>query len=100
MLSLFSALRSGAGFFVWRASRLVPLKREPDVPCTRRGGVAAGPAGLVGVRVLEVNCANVNVFHVLVWHWGVIVIGSLAGLAFGALGERVERRIYLRDPGV
>jgi hypothetical protein len=29
MLSLFSALRSGAGLFVWRASRLVPLKREP-----------------------------------------------------------------------
>jgi hypothetical protein len=64
------------------------------------GASAGGLAGLVGVSVLEVNCANVNVFHVLVWHWGVIVIGSLAGIAFGALAERVERRIDLRDPGV
>ena len=32
MLSLFSALRSGAGLFVWRSSRLVPLKREPGAP--------------------------------------------------------------------
>jgi hypothetical protein len=34
---------------------------------------------LIGLSVLEVNCPNLNVFHILVWHGGVVLIGSLAG---------------------
>jgi hypothetical protein len=62
------------------------------------GAAAGGLAGLVGLSVLEVNCPNMNVFHILVWHWGVILISSLTGLACGAAAEQTERRSNRRPP--
>jgi hypothetical protein len=32
-----------------------------------------------------------NVFHILVWHWGVVLISSAAGLLLGAGVEYIER---------
>jgi hypothetical protein len=55
------------------------------------GAAAGGLAGLVGLSVLEVNCPNLNVFHIAVWHWGVILLSSLAGLVLGAAVEYIER---------
>ena len=55
------------------------------------GAVAGGLAGLAGLSVLEVNCPNLNVFHILVWHGGVVAISSLGGALLGAAVESVER---------
>jgi hypothetical protein len=56
------------------------------------GAAAAGVAGLVGLAVLEVNCSNLNVFHILVWHWGVVLISAAAGALLGTAVEYVQRR--------
>jgi hypothetical protein len=40
-----------------------------------------------------VNCPNLNVFHILVWHGGVVLISSLGGALIGALAEFIERSI-------
>ena len=55
------------------------------------GAAAGGLAGLVGLTVLELNCPNLNVFHILLWHWGVVLISSLAGASLGAAVEHIDR---------
>lgn len=54
------------------------------------GAAAGGLAGLVGLSVLEINCANLNVFHILVWHWGVVLINSTTGVLLGFGVEYTE----------
>jgi hypothetical protein len=61
------------------------------------GAAAGGLAGLVGLSVLELNCPNVNVFHILVWHWGVVLISAAAGALIGAAVEYVQRRHYTEN---
>ena len=34
------------------------------------GTIAGGLAGLVGWVVLELQCPNLNLYHILAWHWG------------------------------
>ncbi|HSU60197.1 MAG TPA: NrsF family protein [Bryobacteraceae bacterium] len=59
----------------------------------RATGVICGAlAGLIGVSVLEVHCSNFDLRHILVWHLGVGVVGALAGLAIGWVGEMISRR--------
>jgi hypothetical protein len=55
------------------------------------GAVTGGLAGLAGLSVLEVNCPNLNAFHILIWHEGVVVIGCLGGALLGATVESVQR---------
>jgi hypothetical protein len=55
------------------------------------GAAAGGLAGLTGLTVLEINCPNLNVFHILVWHWGMVLISSGAGALLGAAVELIER---------
>jgi hypothetical protein len=54
------------------------------------GAAAGGLAGLIGLSVLEVNCPNLNVFHILVWHGGVVLISSLGGALAGAVAESID----------
>jgi hypothetical protein len=49
-------------------------------------------AGLAGFSVLELNCPDVNVFHIVVWHWGVVLIGTASGALIGAAAEYIQRR--------
>jgi hypothetical protein len=56
------------------------------------GAAAGGLAGLVGLGVLELNCSNLNVFHILVWHWGVVLISAGAGTLLGAAVEYIQKR--------
>ena len=56
------------------------------------GAAAGGLAGLVGLAVLELNCGNLNVFHILVWHWSVVLISAAAGALLGAAIEYIQRR--------
>jgi hypothetical protein len=55
------------------------------------GAAAGGLAGLIGLSVLEINCRNLDVYHVLVWHGGVVVISSVAGALLGAAVEYIDR---------
>jgi hypothetical protein len=55
------------------------------------GAVAGGWAGLAGLSVLEINCPNLNAFHILIWHEGVVVIGSLGGALLGATVKSIQR---------
>jgi hypothetical protein len=56
------------------------------------GAAAGGLAGLIGLSVLEIICPNLNVFHILIWHWGVVLVNSVAGALVGAAIEYIERR--------
>jgi hypothetical protein len=48
------------------------------------GATIGGFAGLIGVTVLEVHCPNLNLYHILVWHLGVLLLSALGGLALAA----------------
>jgi len=52
------------------------------------GTIAGGLAGLVGWMVLEVRCPNLNLYHILAWHWGAALVAMLGGLALGRLSNR------------
>jgi hypothetical protein len=56
------------------------------------GAAAGGLGGLAGLSVLEINCSNLNMFHILAWHWGVILVSTAAGASLGLAVEYVELR--------
>jgi hypothetical protein len=50
-------------------------------------GLAAGTlAGLAGMTMLELHCANFEAPHVMLWHTAVIPLSALAGALLGWLG--------------
>jgi hypothetical protein len=55
------------------------------------GAAAGGLAGLTGLTVLEINCTNLSVFHILAWHWGVVLISTVFGTLFGATVKQIRR---------
>jgi hypothetical protein len=75
-----------AGFLLW-----LILRRGAILYPKLIGAVAGGLAGLAGLSVLEFNCPNLNVIHILVWHAGVVIIGSLGGALLGGAVESIER---------
>jgi hypothetical protein len=74
-----------AAFLLW-----LILRRGAILSPKLIGAAGGGLAGLIGLSVLEVNCPNLNVFHILVWHGGVILITSLGGALAGAVVEYTE----------
>jgi hypothetical protein len=72
-----------AGFVSW-----LVLRRGAMLSPKLTGATAGTFAGLIGVTVLEVYCPNLNLFHILVWHFGVIVLSALAGLIIGSFARR------------
>lgn len=56
------------------------------------GAALGGLASLAGFTVLELSCPDVNVFHIVVWHWGVVLIGTASGALIGAAAESVQQR--------
>ena len=77
-----------AAFLLW-----LTLRRGAILFPKLMGATAGGLAGLIGLSVLELNCPNLNVFHILVWHGSVVLISSLGGALIGALAEFIERSI-------
>jgi hypothetical protein len=92
-------LRNGLVYSVPTAFLFWMLVRRGAILYPKLIGAAAGGfAGLIGLSVLEINCPNLNGYHILVWHWGVILITSLAGVALGAAADYIERRRNQRIP--
>jgi hypothetical protein len=58
------------------------------------GAAAGGLASLAGFSVLELTCPDVNLFHIVVWHWGVLLIGTASGALIGAAAEYIQQRRY------
>jgi Negative regulator of sigma F len=55
------------------------------------GAATGGLADLIGLSVLEINCTNLDVYHILIWHGGVVVTSSVAGALMGAAVEYIDR---------
>jgi len=55
------------------------LRRGWALDRTAAGMSAGTLAGLAGLGLLELHCTNGQVFHVLVWHLGVVVVCAAAG---------------------
>jgi hypothetical protein len=61
-------------------------------PCLT-GTILGGFAGFLGLSILEIICSDLNVYHILVWHCGVVAASSLAGGALGAIFDYIDGRI-------
>jgi hypothetical protein len=48
-------------------------------------------AGLVGVTMLELHCANFEALHVMVWHTAVLPVSSAAGAMVGWAAHSLSR---------
>jgi hypothetical protein len=65
---------AATAFLLW-------LLLRRGAPCSPKlfGAVAGGLAGLAGLGVLDLTCPNVNLFHILVWHWSEVLICACVG---------------------
>lgn len=68
------------------------LRRGAVLSARTTGAICGALAGLIGVSVLEIQCSNFDLRHILVWHLGVGVSGAVAGLVLGWAGETIRRK--------
>ena len=59
--------------------------RNVSIAALRSG---AGPLS----TFIELTCPDVNLFHIVVWHWGVLLIGTAFGALIGAAAEYIQQR--------
>jgi hypothetical protein len=69
-----------AGLLSWAL-----LRRGFAVNPVTAGLVGGTLAGLAGLSVLELHCANFQALHVLVWHTAVVPVSAAAGALVGYL---------------
>jgi hypothetical protein len=74
--------------------------RRGAILSPRMTGAATGLlAGLAGTSMLEMHCPNLDAWHILVSHLGVLIPCALAGLAIGLTAEiRGRRSIHRSSP--
>jgi hypothetical protein len=73
------------------------LLRRGAVLSPRVTGAATGLlAGLAGTSTLEIHCPNLDVWHILVSHLGVAVLGAVAGFIVGTAVEMASKRSFQR----
>jgi hypothetical protein len=82
-------LRAGLVVALPTALLIAWLLRRGFVLQWRTAGLAAGTlAGLTGLAMLELHCANLKAIHVMVWHVAVVVISALLGAALGWFADQ------------
>lgn len=87
-------LRAGLSYSILAALALwIPLRRGAMLRPWLTGAVVGGFAGLVGLSILEINCSDLNLNHILVWHGGVVVASSLSGAGLCGLFAYIDNRI-------
>ena len=66
------------------------VRRGFAVSPVAAGLVGGALAGLCGVTMLELHCANLQALHILVWHTAVVPVSAAAGALLGrGLHERL-----------
>jgi len=89
----WACLSAGTPYALFAVLPFWLLLRRGAILSPRVTGAATGLlAGLVGTSVLEIHCPNLDLVHILVGHLGVSVLGAMAGLGIGYLGELAVRR--------
>lgn len=71
------------------------LRRGFILDWKKAGTVGGTLAGLAGLGMLELHCANLKAIHVMAWHVAVVVVSGTAGFAFGWTADRFRRRKVL-----
>jgi hypothetical protein len=71
------------------------LRRGFILDWTKAGTVAGTLAGLAGLGMLELHCANLKAIHVMAWHVAVVIMSGMAGFAMGWAADRFRRRKVL-----
>ena len=67
------------------------LRRGAALSPALTGATAGGLAGLVGLAVLEIQCPNLNVYHIVVWHISVLLTCVIGGLVFSSVISFFQR---------
>jgi hypothetical protein len=66
----------------------LPLLRGAGLSPLLTGAAAGGLAGLAGLTVLEIQCPNLNVYHIVTWHVSVTVVCVFLGFIFSGVTFR------------
>jgi hypothetical protein len=77
-----------AAFVFW-----LILRRGAILSPRVTGAIIGMLAGLVSTTVLEIHCPNLNVWHILVWHVGIALLGSVAGVLIAMAGQAIQDRL-------
>ncbi len=67
------------------------LRRGFAVNSVAAGLVAGTLAGLAGVTMLELHCANFEALHVMLWHTAVMPVSAAAGALLGWAAQLTPR---------
>jgi hypothetical protein len=91
----WACIRIGTPLGVLAAVPLWFVLRRGAILSPAMTGAATGLlAGLAGTTALEIHCPNLDAWHILVSHFGVAVLGAMAGLVLGLVAE--NSKIILR----
>ncbi len=86
-------LRSGVPYAIPAALLFWLILSRGAIFSPRAVGATTGMlAGLVSTAVLEVHCPDLNVWHILVWHVGIALLGMIPGLLVAIAGQAIRRR--------
>jgi hypothetical protein len=90
----YRCLKAGVPYSIPAALVFWLILRRGAILSPRLVGAFTGMlAGLVSTTVLEVHCPYFNVWHILVWHFGIALLGLLAGLLIATLGQAIRHRL-------
>jgi hypothetical protein len=94
----WTCIQAGLPFALLAAVSFWLLLRRGAILSPRATGATAGLlAGLSGTSVLEVHCGNLDLLHILIWHFGVAAFGALAGFVVGGAGAVLGRYMCYRS---
>jgi hypothetical protein len=89
-----ACLKAGVPYAIPAAFVFWLILRRGAILSPRLVGAITGMlAGLVSTTVLEVHCPDLNLWHILVWHVGIALLGSLAGLLVATAGQAMRNRL-------
>jgi hypothetical protein len=86
-------LKAGVPYAIPAALVFWLILRRGAILSPRVAGAITGMlAGLVSTTVLEVHCPNLNLWHILVWHVGIALLGMVSGLLVSIAGQAIHDR--------
>jgi hypothetical protein len=89
-----ACLKAGVPYAIPAALVFWLILRRGAILSPRIVGATAGMlSGLVSTTVLEVHCPNLNIWHILVWHVGIALLGLAAGLLIAIVGQAIRNRL-------